>query len=169
MAKLGKFDEAAQYQWRTAVAFRKSNERAAQSARSAVLHHYSVRNPDHSKLKGFMWKQEAGMVVEPRLGIRRRTAGTGNQLWTQFCGQIRRRRKKVRKPLLVGTIRFFIPEDDALRIRLFALQLLFEKDPEAHSAKLASQLKSSEVTLSEGGLLCKGDRTGCQAAIRFRL
>ena len=40
------------------------------------------------------------------------------------------------------------PKDDALRIRLFALQLLFEKDPEAHSAKLASQLKSSEVTLS---------------------
>ncbi len=33
MAKLGKFDEAAQYQWRTAVAFRKTNEKAAQGAR----------------------------------------------------------------------------------------------------------------------------------------
>ena len=53
MAKLGKFNEAAQYQWRTAVAFRRTNERAAQGARSAVLDHYAVRSPDHTKLKEF--------------------------------------------------------------------------------------------------------------------
>ena len=47
-----------------------------------------------------------------------------------------------------GQIGSSFPKDDALRIRLFALQLIFEKDPEAHSAKLASQLKSGEVTLS---------------------
>ena len=149
MAKLGKFDEAAQYQWRTAVAFRKSNERAAQSARSAVLHHYSVRNPDHSKLKEFY--VEAG-------GWDGRGTKTGNpqedrRYWESAMDTVLRAKPAAEKKESVsrywsGQIGSSFPKDDALRIRLFALQLTFEKDPEAHSAKLASQLKSGEVTLS---------------------
>lgn len=53
MEKLGKFDEATDYQWRTAVAFLKTNPSAAQAARRAVLFHYAVRNPNHEKLKEF--------------------------------------------------------------------------------------------------------------------
>ena len=53
MEKLGKFDEAAEYQWRTAVAFQMSNPNAARAAREAVLFHYAVRKPDHDKLKEF--------------------------------------------------------------------------------------------------------------------
>ena len=53
MEKLGKFNEAAEYQWRTAVAFLKSNPNAATAARKAVIAHYVGRNPDHEKLKEF--------------------------------------------------------------------------------------------------------------------
>ena len=53
MLKLGKFSEAAEYQWRTAVAFQKTNPSAAAVARKAVVEHFSVRSPDHDKLKEF--------------------------------------------------------------------------------------------------------------------
>jgi tetratricopeptide (TPR) repeat protein len=53
MQKLGKHGEAAEYQWRTAVAFLKTNPKAAEAARKAVIQHYAVRSPDHEKLKEF--------------------------------------------------------------------------------------------------------------------
>jgi tetratricopeptide (TPR) repeat protein len=53
MEKLGKFEEATEYQWRTAVAFLKSNPNAAKAAREAVLKHYGTRSPNHEKLKEF--------------------------------------------------------------------------------------------------------------------
>jgi tetratricopeptide (TPR) repeat protein len=53
MEKLGRFDEAAEYHWRTAVSFQKSNPQAAQVARQAVLAHYVARRPNHEKLKEF--------------------------------------------------------------------------------------------------------------------
>jgi len=53
MEKLGKFEEATEYHWRTAVAFLKSNPNAAKAARYAVLSHYAARSPNHDKLKQF--------------------------------------------------------------------------------------------------------------------
>ncbi len=53
MQKLGKHEEAAEYQWRTAVAFLKTNPNAARAAREAVIRHYVVRSPNHEKLKEF--------------------------------------------------------------------------------------------------------------------
>jgi len=53
MTKLGKFDEAVAYDWRTATAFRTSNPGAAEVARKAVLAHHATRSPNHDKLKEF--------------------------------------------------------------------------------------------------------------------
>ena len=53
MTKLGKFEEAVAYAWRTAVAFRTSNQGAAAAARDAVVAHYATRSPNHEKLKEF--------------------------------------------------------------------------------------------------------------------
>ncbi len=53
MAKLGRHDEAAEYQWRTAVNFAKSNPEAAKNARAAVISHYTLRKPNHDKLSEF--------------------------------------------------------------------------------------------------------------------
>lgn len=156
MAKLGKFDEAAQYQWRTAVAFRKTNEKAAQGARSAVLEHYSVRNPDHSKLKEFY--VEAG-------GWDGRGTQTGNpqedaRYWESAMDTVLRAKLAPEKKESVSrywSMQFgsLFPKNDALRIRLFALQLIFEKDPEAHSAKLAKQLEAGEKNLARVGTFAK--------------
>ena len=53
MTKLGKFEEAVAYAWRTAVAFRGSNPGAAAAARNEVIAHYATRSPNHEKLKEF--------------------------------------------------------------------------------------------------------------------
>ena len=53
MTKLGKFEEAVAYAWRTAVAFRGSNPGAAAAARNEVIAHYATRAPNHEKLKEF--------------------------------------------------------------------------------------------------------------------
>ena len=45
--------EATDYRWRTAVAFRESNVRAAEEARRSVVYHYVVRVPNHEKLLAF--------------------------------------------------------------------------------------------------------------------
>lgn len=45
MEKRGNFGEATEYRWRTAVAFRESNVRAAEAARNSVVYHYTVRAP----------------------------------------------------------------------------------------------------------------------------
>lgn len=53
MEKRQKFEEATEYHWRTAVAFVKSNWRAASDARNSVIAHYVCRTPNHDKLKEF--------------------------------------------------------------------------------------------------------------------
>jgi tetratricopeptide (TPR) repeat protein len=53
MTKLGKFEEAVAYAWRTAVAFRTRNQGAAAAARNEVVAHYATRSPNHDKLKEF--------------------------------------------------------------------------------------------------------------------
>lgn len=53
MEKLGKFEEAVGYNWRTAVNFQQSNPQAATVARHAVQYHYVVRRPNHEKMKAF--------------------------------------------------------------------------------------------------------------------
>ena len=149
MAQLGKFDEAAQYQWRTAVAFRKSNERAAQGARSAVLHHYAARSPDHSKLKEFYveaggWDGRGSKTGTPQEDERY----WANAMDTVLRFSTRAEKKESASRYWSGQFGSLFPKNDGLRIRSFALQLIFEKDPEAHSAKLARQLKGGEVNLT---------------------
>lgn len=53
MAELGNFEEAVEYQWRTATAFLAANPKAAEQARRSVIQHYVERSPNHEKLKKF--------------------------------------------------------------------------------------------------------------------
>lgn len=53
MEKAGRHQEAADYQWRTAVHFRNTNHQAAAAAREAVTLHYVRRKPDNEKLQQF--------------------------------------------------------------------------------------------------------------------
>jgi tetratricopeptide (TPR) repeat protein len=58
MQKVGRLQEAADYNWRTAVSFRNTNIPAADRARNAVTEHYVRHTPNHDKLKQFY--SEAG-------------------------------------------------------------------------------------------------------------
>lgn len=156
MAKLERFNEAAQYQWRTAVAFRRTNERAAQGARSAVLYHYAVRSPDHTKLKEFYigaggWDGRGQKTENPQ---------EDSRYWSSVMDSVLRSKVSAEKKESLsrfwsGQFASLFPKDDGLRIKLFALQLIFEKDPEAHSLKLAKQLKSGEVNLGRVGTFAR--------------
>lgn len=53
MVKLGKYDDAVEYHWRTAAAFIKTNPKAAETARNSVISHYVTRKPNHEKLSEF--------------------------------------------------------------------------------------------------------------------
>ena len=66
MDKAKKYEEAAKYRWRTAVAFRSTNHRAAEDARRAVRYHYVVRSPNHEKFKKF-YKECGGFHRDRKL------------------------------------------------------------------------------------------------------
>ena len=156
MAKLERFNEAAQYQWRTAVAFRRTNERAAQGARSAVLYHYAVRSPDHTKLKEFYigaggWDGRGQKTENPQEDSRYWSSVMDSVLRSKVSAEKKESLSRFRS----GQFASLFPKDDGLRIKLFALQLIFEKDPEAHSLKLAKQLKSGEVNLGRVGTFAR--------------
>jgi len=156
MAKLGKFNEAAQYQWRTAVAFRRTNERAAQGARSAVLDHYAVRSPDHTKLKEFYieaggWDGRGQKTENPQDDPRYWKSVMDTVLRSKVSAE----QKEKLSRFWSGQFASLFPKDDELRIRLFALQLIFEKDPEAHSLKLGKQLQGGELKLNRVGTFAR--------------
>jgi tetratricopeptide (TPR) repeat protein len=142
MDKLGKFEEATEYHWRTAVAFLKSNPNAAASARSAVLSYYASRRPNHEKLAEFYiaasgfdgrgqktdnpeedpryWNAALETALKTDNSEMRGKAG---QYWSSKMGS-----------------RF--PENDDLRKLLFDAQYAHEKDLDSWVARLNKQFES---------------------------
>ena len=168
MAKLGKFNEAAQYQWRTAVAFRRTNERAAQGARSAVLDHYAVRSPDHTKLKEFYieaggWDGRGQKTENPQDDPRYWKSVMDTVLRSKVSAE----QKEKLSRFWSGQFASLFPKDDELRIRLFALQLIFEKDPEFHSLKLGKQLQGGELKLNRVGTLARAIESDTKRQFAF--
>jgi tetratricopeptide (TPR) repeat protein len=168
MAKLGKFEEAAQYQWRTAVAFRKTNEQAAKGARSAVLKYYTARNPDHAKLKEFYveaggWDGRGTKTENPQADHRYWESA----MVTVLSSRVAVEKKESASRYWAGQFGSLFPKNDTLRIRLFALQLNFEKDPVAHSAKLAKQLKSGEMNLTRVAAFAKAIERDAKRQLAF--
>lgn len=147
MLKLGKFAEAAEYQWRTAVAFQKSNPSAAAVARKAVIEHFAVRSPDHDKLKEFYvaasgfdgsgrntdkpeedgryWSTILDTALSPKEAPAREKACA---YWTAKMGD-----------------RFV--DNDNLRKQWFDAQLAHEKSVEGWVARLEKQYASKPASL----------------------
>ncbi len=147
MLKLGKFAEAAEYQWRTAVAFQKSNPSAAAVARKAVIEHFAVRSPDHDKLKEFYvaasgfdgsgrntdkpeedgryWSTVLDTALSPKEAPAREKACA---YWTAKMGD-----------------RFV--DNDNLRKQWFDAQLAHEKSVEGWVARLEKQYASKPASL----------------------
>ena len=145
MDKLEKFEEAAEYRWRTAVNFAASNERAARDARNAVIYHYACRRPNHDKLKEFFVATNAfgdrnGKGDNPREDRRYWDAALGTALGAK-------ENKESVSRYWVGKFGNLFPKEDSLRIKLFNLQRVYEKDKEAWAARMDKQFALQSGTL----------------------
>jgi len=145
MDKLEKYEEAAEYRWRTAVNFAASNERAARDARNAVIHHYACRRPNHDKLKEFFVATNAfgdrnGKGDNPQEDRRYWDSALGTALGAK-------ENKESVSRYWVGKFGKLFPKDDSLRIKLFNLQRVYEQDKEAWAARMDKQFALQPGTL----------------------
>lgn len=146
MDALKKYDEAAEYRWRTAVAFAKSNETAAQAARNSVIAHYTQRKPDHDKLKEFFIDTNAfadrnGKGDNPQDDVR---------YWRTVLDSALRAPAEEKEDVCrywAGKFGSLFPKNDELRIKLFNLQLVYEKDKTAWAAQMDKQFALQPATL----------------------
>jgi tetratricopeptide (TPR) repeat protein len=149
MQKLGKHAEAAEYQWRTAVAFLKTNPPAAEAARKAVIFHYAVRSPDHEKLKEFFiaasgFNGDGRNTDKPEEDAR---------YWTTvFATTLDRNEDAVarEKSCAYWTAKLgdrFTDNDDLRRLWCEA-SLVHEKDPAGWMARLEKQFAVKPATIA---------------------
>ena len=146
MSKLGKHDEAAQYNWRTAIAFLKSNPNAAKTARNAVIHHYVTRNPNHDKLKEFY------VACSGFDGHGRKTnkPQEDTRYWSTVLhtavGVKGESRSKVCKYWAAKMGSSFADNDD-LRKQLFDVQMAYENDRKLWMERLTKQFSTKPLTI----------------------
>jgi len=149
MEKLGKFNESAEYQWRTAVAFLKTNPNAAAAARKAVIAHYVGRNPNHDKLKEFYIAASgfdgAGRNTDkPEEDVRYWLTVLDAAL--SMTGEaIPREQACLYWAAKMGD-RF--TDDDELRRRWCDAQLVHEKDPSAWLARMEKQYAAKPSSIA---------------------
>lgn len=149
MAQLDKHGEAVTYHWRTAVAFRTSNPRAAEDARNSVIFHYVCRAPNHDKLKQFY--VEAG-GFDGR-GRKTDTPEDDTRYWRTVIDRAQQFRAGQEKKEEVSTYwsgrmgdRF--AGDDDLRKRWFELLLVHEKEPRKWVERMDRQYASKPASLA---------------------
>jgi tetratricopeptide (TPR) repeat protein len=166
MAKLGEFEEAAEYQWRTAVAFLKSNPQAAAQGRDAVLQHYVVRNPNHEKLSEFY---VAVGGFEGR-GQKITDADKDDRYWATVLTVANKaggeaKQKACRYWAAKFGDRF--PENDGLRKLASDAQLGADGDGEAWRARMEKQFARTPATLDRVLTWCEWYRGNPAAASEF--
>ena len=145
MEKLGKYEEAAEYHWRTAVNFLKSNSKAADDARDAVRFHYAVRNPSHEKLGQFYVEASD---FDGR-GRNKDDASEDPRYWSAVLSTVLRETKgeTLEKAAAYWTAKMGsrFPDDDNLRKLWCDAQLAHEKDPERWKSRI-SELYAAKPT-----------------------
>jgi len=166
MAGLGKFDEAVEYQWRTAVTFLKSNPQAAEQGRREVIHHYAIRSPNHDKLEEFYtaaggFDGRAQKVDDPENDARywstvlAAATGAAGDLREQACRY------------WTAKIGSRFPEDDKLRKLACDVQLGSDNDSAGWLARMEKQFASKPATLDRVFQWCEWLRRDPQMAQDF--
>ncbi|MFK7910844.1 MAG: tetratricopeptide repeat protein [Akkermansiaceae bacterium] len=150
MEKLGKFEEAAEYHWRTATAFLKSNDRAAAAARSAVISHYAVRSPNHDKLKEFY---TAASGFDGR-GKKVDKPEEDTRYWSTVFSTVLNKRAKIETDKRKTAAAYWAAkmgdrfvENDDLRKQWADAHFVSEKDAEAWKARLDKQFASKTADI----------------------
>jgi len=144
MDKLEKFEEATEYRWRTAVNFATSNEQAAREARDAVIWHYVCRSPNHEKLKEFY---TASGAFGDRYGKPDNPEEDG-RYWRRVLDTATSGGDKENAcRYWAGKFGNRFADNDELRIKLFNVQLAYEKDLNAWAAKMDKQFSKQPATV----------------------
>jgi len=156
MQKLGKYAEAAEYQWRTAVAFLKSNPPAAAAARIAVIQHYAVRSPNHEKLKEFFiaasgFNGDGHNTDKPEEDAR--YWGTVFHTALAATGDAPAREKSCAYWTAKMGDRF--TDNDGLRRLWCDATLVYEKDPAGWQARMEKQFVLKPATIDRVLLWCE--------------
>jgi tetratricopeptide (TPR) repeat protein len=146
MEKLGKFEEATEYQWRTAVAFLKSNPNAASAAREAVLRHYATRSPNHDKLKEFF------IAASGFNGDGRNTDKPDEdaRYWTTVLQTVLNTASETRETAAAywsSKIADHFPENDDLRLLAINVTAVHEKDSACWVARMEKQFALKPATI----------------------
>ena len=148
MQKRGNHAEAADYQWRTAVAFRKSNPKAAEEARRQVIYHYAVRSPNHAKLGDF-YKEVGGFDRNQR---KVETAQDSEPYWRHVLGVVLGAKLEDAKRVQVcqywdGQMGDRFADSDAVRVSWFNTRLGHDKDAKAWAQRMDKQFLRKPVTI----------------------
>ena len=148
MKKLGKFDEATEYHWRTAVAFVKTNTRAAAEARNAVVAHYVRRSRNHEKLKEF-YVEASGFDGR---GQKIDAPEDDQRYWTVVLGTaLATKGKDVSRPEICtywgAKFGDRFVDNDVLRKQWCDVLLVSEKDATAWKSRMDKQFVQQPATM----------------------
>lgn len=148
MEKLGKFDEAAEYHWRTAVAFLKTNPDAARAARAAVLSHYAVRSPNHDKLTEFFVAASGFDGSGKNTDAPEEDARYWSAVFDAVLGKNVEPEPREKAAAYWGA-KFGdrLPDNDSLRKLWADVQMAHEKDRASWLARMEKQFASKPATL----------------------
>lgn len=147
MQARGDFNEAAEYQWRTAVAFRESNKKAAEAARKSVAFHYVVRSPNQPKLLafcnevgGFGWRQNIDKPEE-----------SATYWWHVLNVALSTKLEDAKRIEVArywdGQMGDRFAENDDLRVAWFNARLAHDKDLKAWAKRMDEQFKRQPITI----------------------
>ena len=147
MQDRGNFDEAAKYQWRTAVAFRKSNPKASEQARKTVVFHYTVRKPNHDKLLafcnevgGFGWRQNIDVPEDS-------PAYWQHVLSTALSAKLEDEKRVEIARYWDAKMGDRFADNDSLRVAWFATRLAHNKDAAEWAKRMDEQFKLQPATV----------------------
>jgi len=154
MEQLGRFDEAAEYHWRTAVNFAQSNPQAAGAARDAVIYHYAVRQPSHDKLSEF-FKATAGFG-QSRIKMNPDEEPT---YWSIILSvAIGSKDEELREKACAywsSKLGAQFPASDGLRKQWCDAMLVHEKNPKVWVERMRQQYASKPATLERALEWCR--------------
>lgn len=148
MEKRGNFGEATEYRWRTAVAFRESNVRAAEAARNSVVYHYTVRAPNQAKLLqfcnevgGFGWRTPIAQPEE------------SPAYWNHVFGTLLNARAPAADK--VNAARYWgdqmgdrFTDNEALRVAWFDVLMTHEQDEVKWAERMNTQFMLQPATIA---------------------
>jgi TolA-binding protein len=153
MDKAGEYEEATEYRWRIATEFRQSNPDAANQAKMAVRHHYTVRSPNHERFMEF-YRAVGGFHSREAVA---KDLDASENYWRIVFGSVAGQpdsepkeaaeQRKQAASYWVGKFGSKFPKDDDLRRQFIDVQLVADGDRDAWVTRMLQQVEASPMSV----------------------